>query len=97
VLVQKGNCGGVSSAYVIYFGRYSDISSVSTFTILCWYRCIKSLIVIGYVEVCSSNGCFDGNYILNYIIILKIVLRKFSGGNYVVKYMHFSDNECNAW
>lgn len=29
VLAEQDNCGGVGCAYVIYFGRYSDVLSMS--------------------------------------------------------------------
>jgi hypothetical protein len=34
ILIQKDYCGSISSAYVTYFGRQSDVSSGSKFTII---------------------------------------------------------------
>jgi len=69
VLAKQDNCGSVGCAYVIYFGRYSDVLSVSKFIILVSVSMCQKPDCHAYVVVCSSNGSVDGNGILSYCII----------------------------
>jgi len=76
VLAKQDNCGSVGCAYVLCFGRYSDVLSMSKFIIPVLVSMCQKPDCRGYVVVCSSNDCVDGNGILSCCIIRKYSTEK---------------------
>ena len=70
-MAYQHNCGSDGSAYVIYFGKYPDISCMAKFiTTVLVSMCQKSD-CHAYIDSGSSNGCVDVNGIYSYYIIRK--------------------------